>query len=174
MLLSCQDTPVISVDRGEMVVMQAESKRGAITVNEKEKLHILNIIQSSGDRAAIKRAKVLLASAEEKTLEETANIAGLSKAIVTEVKRQWRANSFIDIDKVNAVCFSKGGKRRNKEEVEKKANNILQFNKRISPEVSQNARSMAIVEMAKQEGMNLSQSTVIRFLRYCEEQKVSS
>lgn len=152
-----------------MVVVAAVSN-AAIFITEKEEYFLKNIVHLSKDTAAVKRAKILIEVKKGKTIEVTANDCGAAKSLVTEVKKQWKSSNLSGEEKVNAVCFSKAGRRRNEKAMVEKFKNILQFNKRISPEVSQNARSLQIVKMAQERGIQISQSTVIRFLRdYREE-----
>ncbi|NJN07470.1 MAG: hypothetical protein HC815_05575 [Richelia sp. RM1_1_1] len=154
-----------------MVAIAAKG-RAAIVLTREEELLLTNIVHLSDDEAAAKRAMVLILAWQGKTYNDITRCTEISEVVISRIKKQWANNDLSGSEKVNAVCFSKSGRRKNKEAMAQKASNILQFNKRISPELSQNARSLAIVEMAKQEGIKLSQSTVIRFLR--EDQKVSS
>lgn len=143
----------------------AVSRRAAVILTEEEKYYLTDIARSSSDAAASKRAKILIAFGEGKTYEWIIKFIDVSTSVTTAVKKQWNNSKLSGCEKVDAVCFAKAGRRRNKKVMVEKINNILKFNNQISPEISQNARSLQIVEMAEKEGMQISQSTVIRFLR---------
>lgn len=143
----------------------AASRRAAIILSEEEKHYLIDVVHSSNDAAASKRAKVLIAFAEGKTYEWIVKNINVSRTLITAVKKRWEYSELSGREKVNEVCFVKTGRKRDKKVMKEKFNDILKFNKQISPEVSQNARSLQIVEMAQEEGMQISQSTVIRFLR---------
>lgn len=152
------------------MIVAAANRSAAVVLTEEEKFCLKDIICLSKDMAAVKRAKILIAVGEGKTIETVANECSAAKSVVAEVKRQWRRSNLSGNEKVNKICFAKAGRRRNEKAMAERVSYILKFNKRISPEVSQNARSLKIVEMAQEEGMQVSQSTVIRFLRdYREE-----
>lgn len=147
------------------MTLAAASRDAAIVLKNEEESRLEDIVRLSDDDAAVKRAKILIGTARGKKVEAVAKECNVAKSVVAEVKRQWKSSSLLGNEKVDAICFSKAGRRRNKKVMTEKFNSILKFNKQISPKVSQNARSLQIVEMAQKEGMQISQSTVIRFLR---------
>lgn len=143
----------------------AAIRGAALSVSEEEKNLLLKIINSSEDSAAIKRAKIIMAARQGKTNEGAAKAAGSANSLVIEVKKQWRHSSLTGEEKVNKICFSKHGRRRNKEELANKVKRILHIDKKIDPEMSLNARAYKIVEVAIAQGFQVSHSTVRRALR---------
>ncbi len=156
------------------MVAIAARRKAAIVLASEEELHLTNIARLSDNDAAVKRAKILLNSASGKVTSVIASCSGASKSLVSIVTKQWENSELTGYEKVIAICFSKSGGRKKGKAMEEKASNVLEFNRRLSPRVSIHARSQAIEEMAKKEGMSISVRTVTRFLEQHEKQQLAN
>lgn len=156
------------------MVAIAAKKKAAIVLTEEEKLHLTNIVRLSDNDAAIKRANILLSIASGETIRATAKICQVSAQVTSIVKKQWSSSELSGHQKINAVCFSSVGRRKNTKAMEEKESNVLEFNRRLNQDAPRNTRSRAIAEMAKEEGIKLSVSTVNRFLKQYESRQAAN
>jgi hypothetical protein len=148
--------------------------KAAIVLTEEEKLHLTNIARLHSQKSAKDRATILLCLAEGMTIVKSVEISGTSESSVKHVKRQWLKSQNVGSERINEICCGGNGRKKNDETFRSKMNNVLQFNRQIHPNLSRYARSQAIVEMAKKEGMSISVRTVTRFLEQHEKQQLAN
>lgn len=157
--------------RGEKMAAKAAkgADRAAIVLSEEEKLHLTNIARLNSNKLAVDRATILLCLGKMRYTDAVV-ASGKSQAQVFRVKKQWIESKLTGSDRVSEVCLRGNGRRKNDATLRNRMQNVLQFNRRLNPDTPRYARSLAIVEMAKEEGIEFSVSTVTRFLKQYEEQ----
>lgn len=155
-----------------MVAIAAKSK-AAIVLSEEEKLHLTNIARLDDNKWAKDRAKILLCLGEM-GVTDAARTCDTALTQAARMKKRWLESELTGSVRVNSICHTGNGRKKNDTTLRNRIDNIIQFNKALNQNISRNARSAAIVEMAREEGIKISVRTVTRFLEMHEKQTINA
>ena len=156
----------------EMAAIAARNK-AAIVLSSEEKLHLTNIARLHTSQSVRDRATILLCLSEMRYVDAVKNCKK-SQAQVSRIKKEWFESKLTGSDRINEICSRNSGRKKNDATLQSRMSNVLQFNRRLNPEIPRHARSQAIVEMARKEGMEFSISTVTRFLKKYEQEQIAN